>query len=127
MDVFLIGNKTVGKNVGSITLFEENDPTNLWGMQPIVTKSFNSLRQSDYSEGFNPQIFLEDNSFLLYPLGDARERLLNKALQEITGLTELGRVGAVKTLGSEIGNSLDIKSRSNVLVIDPMFKNRCAN
>jgi len=119
MDVFLIGNKTVGKNVGSITLNEDDDVNNLWGMQPIVTRSFNSLMQSDYGEGFNPQIFLEDNGFLLYPLGDARERLLNRALQEITGLTELGRVGAVKTLGSEIGNSLDLKTRTNVLVIDP--------
>ena len=119
MDVFLIGNKTVGKNVGSITLNEDNDPNNLWGMQPIVTKSFNSLKQSDYDTGFNPQIFIEDNSFILYPLGDTRERLLNSALQEITGLTEFGRIGSTKSFGSEISNSLDLKSRSNVLVIDP--------
>lgn len=119
MDVFLIGNKTVGKNVGSITLNEDNDPNNLWGMQPIVTKSFNSLKQSDYDTGFNPQIFLEDNSFILYPLGDTRERLLNSALREITGLTEFGRIGSTQSLGSEVGHSLDLKKRSNMLVIDP--------
>lgn len=119
MDVFLIGNKTVGKNVGSITLNEDNDPNNLWGMQPIVTKSFNSLKESDYDTGFNPQIFLEDNSFILYPLGDPRERLLNSALREITGLTEFGRIRATESLGSEVGHSLDLKKRTNILVLDP--------
>ncbi|MBL7872977.1 MAG: PDZ domain-containing protein [Cyclobacteriaceae bacterium] len=119
MDVFLIGNKTAGKNVGSITLNEDNDPNNLWGMQPIVTKSFNSLKQSDYDTGFNPQIFLEDNSFILYPLGDPRERLLNNALREITGLTEFGRIRSTESHGAEVGNSLDLKLRTNVLVIDP--------
>jgi len=122
MDVFLIGNKTVGKNVGSITLNAENDPNNKWGMQPIITKSFNSLKQSDYDTGFNPQVFLEDNSLILYPLGDPRERLLNRALQEITGLTDLGRIKASRTLGREIANSLDLKKRSNVLVIDPSIQ-----
>ncbi len=120
MDVFLIGNKTVGKNVGSITLNEDNDPNNLWGMQPIVTKSFNSLKQSDYDTGFNPQIFLEDNSFILYPLGDPRERLLNSALHEITGLTEFGRIRSTESHGSAIGHSLDLKKRTNTLVIDPV-------
>lgn len=119
MDVFLIGNKTVGKNVGSITLNEENDPKNTWGMQPIITKSFNSLLESDYATGFIPQVLLEDNSLIVYPLGDPRERLLNRALQEITGLTDLGRVRPSKTLGAEVGHSLDLKKRSNVLVIDP--------
>jgi len=119
MDVFLIGNKTVGKNVGSITLNEENDPKNTWGMQPIITKSFNSLKQSEYGNGFNPQVLVEDNSLIIYPLGDPRERLLTRALQEITGITDFGRVRASKTLGVEIGNSLDLKRRSNVLVIDP--------
>jgi len=122
MDVFLIGNKTVGKNVGSITLNEENDPKNTWGMQPIITKSFNSLKQSDYDNGFNPQILVEDNSLIIYPLGDPRERLLTRALQEITGLTDFGRIKASKTLGSEIGNSLDLKRRSNVLIIDPAIQ-----
>jgi len=119
MDVFLIGNKTVGKNVGSITLNEENDPKNTWGMQPIITKSFNSLNQSDYDTGFIPQVLLEDNSLIVYPLGDPRERLLNRALQEITGLTDLGRIKPSKTLGAEVGHSLDLKKRSNLLVIDP--------
>lgn len=118
MDVFLIGSTTVGKNVGSISLFAEDDARNTWGMQPIVTKSFNSQEQSDYSNGFAPQISLSDNNLIIYPLGDERELLLARALQEITGITDPGRTRAAKTWGNEVGHSLDLKKHSNVLVID---------
>lgn len=118
MDVFLIGSTTVGKNVGSISLFDEDDTRNTWGMQPIVTKSFNSLKQSDYSNGFTPQIALPDNNLLVYPLGDERELLLNRALQEITGVGDPGRTRAPKTWSREVGHSLDLKRHSNVLLID---------
>lgn len=118
MDVFLIGNQTVGKNVGSISLYEENDAKNTWGMQPIVTKSFNSLDQSDYDNGFNPQILDADNSLFLYPLGDPRERLLNLALKEITGLPDIGRVKESPSMGDVIGHSIDRKRSTNILNLD---------
>ncbi|MBX2913686.1 MAG: PDZ domain-containing protein [Cyclobacteriaceae bacterium] len=118
MDVFLIGGTTVGKNVGSISLFNENDPRNTWGMQPIVTKSLNSLKQSDYSNGFAPQIAIPDNHLIVYPLGDERELLLSRALQEITGVGDPGRVRVSKTWGREEGHSLDMKRHSNTLTID---------
>ncbi|MCE7862235.1 MAG: PDZ domain-containing protein [Bacteroidetes bacterium CHB5] len=117
MDVFLIGSTTVGKNVGSISIFNEDDTRNTWGMQPIVTKSLNSLEESDYSNGFEPQIALPDNGLIVYPLGDERELLLSRALQEITG-ADPGRVRAVKTWSREVGHSLDLKKHSNVLIID---------
>lgn len=104
--------------MGSISLFDEDDTRNTWGMQPIVTKSFNSLEQSDYSNGFTPQIAIDDNNLIIYPLGDERELLLARALQEITGITDPGRTRAVKTWGKEVGHSLDLKKHSNVLVID---------
>ncbi|MFM7851365.1 MAG: S41 family peptidase, partial [Flammeovirgaceae bacterium] len=69
MDVYLIGSTTYGKNVGSISIYEQNDPKNTWGMQPIVVKSFNSLDQSNYSNGFTPNIKDDDNG-VLAPLGD---------------------------------------------------------
>jgi C-terminal processing protease CtpA/Prc len=34
--IVLVGNITVGKNVGSITIYEDDKPNNKWGMQPIV-------------------------------------------------------------------------------------------
>jgi carboxyl-terminal processing protease len=118
MDVFLIGSTTVGKNVGSISIFDEDDSRNTWGMQPIVTKSFNSLEQSDYSNGFTPQIALDDNNLIIYPLGDERELLLSRALQEITGVGDPGRTRAAKSWGVEVGHSLDLKKHSNVLLLD---------
>lgn len=118
MDVFLIGNKTVGKNMGSISLYDEDDAKNTWGMQPLVTKSFNSLGQSDYDTGFTPQVFDADNSLFLYPLGDPKERLLSLALKEITGLPEFGRTADTPTWGEEVGHSLDSKPRSNRLILD---------
>ncbi|GIL22917.1 MAG: hypothetical protein BroJett042_14300 [Bacteroidota bacterium] len=117
MDVFLIGSTTVGKNVGSISIFNEDDTRNTWGMQPIVTKSLNSLEESDYSNGFEPQVALPDNNLIVYPLGDERELLLSRALQEITG-GDPGRVRAAKTWSREVGHSLDLKKHSNVLIID---------
>lgn len=85
MPVYIIGDTTAGKNVGSTTLYEENDRRNKWGMQPIITKAFNSQGQSDYGlTGFYPdQWFFE--SFNLGVLGDTREPLLNLALKKIVG------------------------------------------
>jgi carboxyl-terminal processing protease len=76
------------------------------------------LEESDYSNGFAPQIPLADNNLIIYPLGDERELLLARALQEITGITDPGRTRAAKTWGKEVGHSLDLKRHSNVLVID---------
>lgn len=120
MEVYLIGNITVGKNLGSISLYEADDPDNTWGMQPIVTKLLNSLGQSDYSNGFAPQQLAEDNSLYLYPLGDPKERLLNLALQHITGSPVIGRKREEygPALGAVLSHSLDLKRRSGQLVVD---------
>lgn len=85
MPVYLIGDTTAGKNVGSTTIYEENDRRNKWGMQPIITKAFNSEGKSDYGRvGFAPdQWFYE--SFNLGVLGNTQEPLLNLALKRIVG------------------------------------------
>ncbi len=117
MDVFLIGNVTYGKNVGSISIQEEDNPANHWGMQPIVVKIYNSLDQSDYTNGFTPNVFNEDKSVYLYPLGDLNETMLAQAIGQITGSATTGRVAPRegKTL---LGHSLDFKRRGFELVID---------
>jgi carboxyl-terminal processing protease len=118
MDVYLIGNTTVGKNVASITLYDEEDPDNKWGMQPIVAKIYNSQSQSDYSNGFTPQMMDADNNLYLYPLGDAREALLNKALIQITGQGTIARTFGGPSNGELLFHSLDLKKRSGVLTIE---------
>jgi carboxyl-terminal processing protease len=116
MDVFLIGDVTYGKNVGSISLYDEEDPKNTWGMQPIVVKVYNSLNQSEYGAGFAPDIENKDNNLFIYPLGDAREELLSKAIEQITGIASPGRKGQVETK-ELIGHSLDAKRRSFRLTV----------
>lgn len=120
MDVYLIGNTTYGKNVGSFSLYDDNDPSNTWGMQPIVVKMFNSLDQSDYEQGFTPDVVDADNNIILYPLGDPRERLLSLAIEQITGNPAGGRISAKhhESLRTSIGHSLDSKRRSFRLIVD---------
>lgn len=117
MDVFLIGDVTYGKNVGSISLYKENDPKNTWGMQPIVVKAFNSLGQSEYSEGFIPDILNEDNSVQLIALGNPEENLLQEALDQISG-NGGGRRPGLNLVKTSVGHSLDMRRRSYTLIID---------
>jgi carboxyl-terminal processing protease len=118
MDVFLIGDVTYGKNVGSISIYDEEDATNKWGLQPIVVKVFNSLDQSDYGSGFQPNVLDEDNGLYLYPLGDKREALLAQAIGQITGASTSGRLRTPGETKQSVGHSLDQKRRSFNLVID---------
>lgn len=118
LDVFLIGDVTYGKNVGSISLYDDDDPRNTWGMQPIVVKVYNSLNQSDYSNGFIPDIENKDNKLFIYPLGDTREELLSQALEQITGVPTTGRKAFRGEPAEVIGHSLDAKKRSFTLTVD---------
>ena len=81
MNVILIGETTVGKNVGSISLYEENDAKNKWGMQPIIAKYFNSAGKSDFTAGFVPDYEVDEFADLrLVDFGNTNDVLLNKAL-----------------------------------------------
>ncbi len=118
MEVFIIGDTTVGKNVGSFSLYEENDPKNTWGMQPIVVKSFNSLNQSDYSTGFIPNIADRDSDLVLFPLGDPEENLLSQAIGEITGTGGRKSLTERRAHAETIGSSADLKRGNFNLLID---------
>jgi carboxyl-terminal processing protease len=118
MDVVLIGDVTYGKNVGSISIYDDEDPKNTWGMQPIVLKVYNSLDESDYSTGFTPDIEEKDNQVIIYPLGDLNEVMLNKALEQITGAPVGGRKAQFEKAGDILAHSLDGKKRSFVLNVE---------
>lgn len=88
MDVVLVGETTYGKNVGSITFYEEDDPKNKWGMQPIIVKYANSLGFSDFTAGFTPDYEVDEFADLfLFPFGDTNDPMLGKAMDVITGGT----------------------------------------
>lgn len=85
MDVILIGTVTYGKNVGSITIYEEDkekQKTNKWGMQPVIVKVANAKGSSDFGNGFSPDIEKHE-SLPFLPLGDTNENLLQATLVEM--------------------------------------------
>lgn len=114
MDVFLIGDLTTGKNVGSIALEDEENPQNKYGLLPIVSQSFNSLDKSDYSTGFTPNITLKESSERLLPIGDTNELLLRTAISQITGTAPSARFQKLDRL--DIGSTLDTKIRSGKMI-----------
>lgn len=84
MDVKIIGETTVGKNVGART-FTNNELQ--IAMSPIVCKIYNTKGESDYADGFTPNDFLYESNDLAHflPFGDENELLLAKAISLITG------------------------------------------
>jgi C-terminal processing protease CtpA/Prc len=116
MDVFVVGGTTVGKNEGSITVYdskedftssENRNPNHNVGMQPIVFQITNSNNESDYDDGFTPDLEIDESMFAasIKPFGDPEEQLLKKAIDNITGVsakqslfstTSLQKLGKVK-------------------------------
>lgn len=97
IEVKIIGDTTTGKDEGSITLYDspESDYTDVdtansshtMAMQPIVFKIYNNLGQSDYNDGFAPDIVVQEWNYWnnILPFGDEDEILLKTALDDIRG------------------------------------------
>ncbi|MFL2591063.1 MAG: S41 family peptidase [Flavobacteriaceae bacterium] len=92
IDIIQIGIKTVGKNVGSITLYDYTDndqqiknPKHKYAMQPIVLKIANSENFADYNYGLEPDIEYREKASNLGTIGDKSEPLLSLALDHISG------------------------------------------
>jgi len=100
--VVQIGDTTVGKNVGSITIYDyiDNDgnknPNHKYAMQPIVLKIANSEGFSDYTNGLTPDITLKESFSNAGVLGDLEEPLLSRALEEILGTVTAKGIFEVK-------------------------------
>lgn len=119
MNVVLIGDRTVGKNVGSIAIEDEDNSLNNYGLLPIAFQVYNSLGQSDYGNGFAPDIVVEDFAKPMRALGDVNEWLLATAISEITGTApNPGRFGSTRIENVEVISSIDKKVRSNRLIIN---------
>jgi len=119
MTVKLIGERTYGKNVGSAVFDDEDNPDNPYGLLPIISQSFNSLDQSDYFNGFVPDV--ESDEFengRLLPLGDINEAMLDVAISQITGEPSGERKAIVDRI--ELGNSIDTKLRFGKMIEKPI-------
>lgn len=125
MTVTLIGETTVGKNVGSIPIQNVENPEIDYGLLPIVVKVFNSAGFSDYNEGFTPlgENFVKDFQQPLKALGDTEEPLLARAIEVIAGTAVSGRKSKFSgEVVTPIMTSIDLKTRSNRLIMEDMKK-----
>jgi C-terminal processing protease CtpA/Prc len=125
MPVILIGKTTYGKNVSSLSIYEQNNPKNRWGMQPIVAKVFNSLGESDYTTGFEPDIELTELSvYDQSALGDTSELLLNAAISLILDRSVATRRSARKEIQTPVFISDETKIKGSLLPAEPDLNER---
>ncbi|MFV8392562.1 S41 family peptidase [Flavobacterium sp. LB2P6] len=96
INVIQIGDVTVGKNVGSVTLYdsptfgsENRNPNHRYAMQPIVLKIVNSTGFGDYFNGLQPDYLLKETISTYGVLGDTSEPLLRTAIGKITGTSRM--------------------------------------
>ena len=87
LTVIQIGDKTVGKNLASITLKDKTKGSK-WAMQPIVLRSENAAGFGHYETGLVPNFEIKEDVRNLGTLGDENEPLLAKALELITGMPQ---------------------------------------
>jgi carboxyl-terminal processing protease len=92
INVVQIGDLTVGKNVGSVTLYdsptfgkENRNPNHRYAMQPLVLKIVNGVGFGDYQSGLVPTYLLKETLSTLDILGSPSEPLLSLAMAKITG------------------------------------------
>ena len=92
IEVIQIGDRTTGKNVGSITIYDyiDNDgnknPNHKYAMQPIVLAIANSDGFSDYTQGLEPNYEIKESVSELGVLGHPDEVLLSKSIELINGV-----------------------------------------
>ncbi len=88
MNVVQIGTTTYGKCYASITIDDWEDPKrHNWAMQPLVIKYSNAEGFTDFQDGIEPDIEVEDNLLYAKPFGSLEDPLLAQALEEITGVS----------------------------------------
>ncbi|GHT26744.1 hypothetical protein AGMMS4957_22170 [Bacteroidia bacterium] len=125
MNVVLIGTTTVGKNVGSVILYErdpQKQKNNTWGMLPIVFKIMNAANSSDYGNGFVPDVEVKEHQELpIFPLGDTEEVMLRTALTHIGVRAEGNNLRAEKTAPFSfrpVISSIDLTPARKNVVLD---------
>jgi carboxyl-terminal processing protease len=118
INVVQIGETTVGKNVGSITLYDSptfgktnRNPNHKYAMQPLVLKIVNAADFGEYTDGLKPTYEQLEYISTMGVLGDSSEPLLNLAISKITG-------AAAKKIQQDRGQTLrtftDVKAMNGI-------------
>lgn len=113
--VVQIGDKTVGKNQASTTLYDSanftatnRNPNHKYAMQPIVAYTVNKNGFGDYQSGIVPTITQKEVASTFGVLGDSSEPLLKTAIAKITGTTKF-----TQPTGKAFQDVSDSKSHDN--------------
>ncbi|MGL4993823.1 MAG: S41 family peptidase [Bacteroidales bacterium] len=127
MSVKLIGTVTEGKNVGS---YEIKDEINYPGviLQPITVKIYNSKKESNYRNGFTPDIYIDElnETNLTIPLGELGEYQSEPLLR--AALIDMGLVNytlsATNNYNTTMSNIISIgsylsKPKDGLIVLSP--------
>ena len=123
IQVIQIGDVTIGKNVGSVTLYDSpnfsssgRNPNHKYAMQPIVLKTINAAGFGDYQSGLQPTIFQTEDYGNAGVLGNPTEPLLQTALNSImaTGKQNAATVNSAQ----EFAIIKELKPLENEMYID---------
>ncbi len=117
-NIILIGDRTEGKNVGSL---QYTDKRFDWILHPIVCLVSNKNNLSDYANGFTPDYKIIEPNIFLQDMGDTEEYMLGHVLNLITeGTIELSVRNSTQSETPKLllkGSSLDRKKRNGVIVL----------
>jgi carboxyl-terminal processing protease len=100
MPVISIGEKTVGKDVAGFAIEDERPSSGNkgWVLYPVIYKLFNANDEGNYAKGINPVVALNElQEMEIFPLGDPREILINRALNGVVNAKQ-NKSSAVKRL-----------------------------
>ncbi len=134
--VILVGTTTYGKNVGSITLYDapSSDYTNVddangnhkYAMQPICIQVFNKNGESDYTQGFEPDILVDEASYwnTVLPFGDRNEALLKAALDNISGIASKQNLSKLQLQAKELKVSFKENKFENEMYFNHIVKEK---
>jgi C-terminal processing protease CtpA/Prc len=96
ISVIQIGDVTVGKNVGSVTLYDsptfgkdKRNPNHRYAMQPLTLKIVNKDGFGDYQSGLTPTFSKPETVSNIGVLGNPSEPLLSLAIGKITGTAKI--------------------------------------
>jgi len=134
MDVYTIGDTTVGKYTGMWVIPDTNDPPrHNWAMMPIVLKYANADGFTDFEYGLPPYIYVRDDLKTAVPFGDLSDPMLARALSVINGtpvptIEKKGTAGAplqhLRPGPEDIKNNLFVPANKSLM--DRMVNDRDA-
>ncbi|MEO8535269.1 MAG: S41 family peptidase [Flavobacterium sp.] len=114
MNVISIGEKTVGKDVAGFAI-EDNRISGQqgWTLYPVIYKLSNANDEGNYNTGISPSVVVNEiQNVEIYPLGDIREVLINRALNGASNAKQIPgfpvKIISFKTINTDSDHFLQV-------------------